>query len=104
MRDASSLVIVPELHAAGVHIVAHDPEVVPPAPAMLRANEFADSAYACLTEAEAAVIITTWVEFRALALVRMRKARAKLLMVDVRNIYSTRTMKALGFQCVGGEA
>jgi UDPglucose 6-dehydrogenase len=103
MRDAPSLVIVPELQAAGARIVAYDPEGMHAAGSLLPGVEFADSAYACLLGAEAAVIITEWDEFRALDLDRVKEALAKPVVVDLRNIYPIKTMKALGFRyvCVG---
>ncbi len=103
MRDAPSLVIVPELQAAGARIVAYDPEGVRMAKAALPGVEFAESAYACLEGADAAVIITEWDEFRALDLARVKAALAEPIVVDLRNIYPIKTMKALGFRyvCVG---
>ena len=68
MRDAPSLVIIPELQAAGAQVAAYDPEGVEMAKALLPGVEFADNAYACLEGADAAVVITEWDEFRALDL------------------------------------
>src|SRR5271156_3310358 len=100
MRDAPSLVIVPELQAAGARIVAYDPEGVRTAKPLLPGIEFAESAYACLRGAEAAVIVTEWDEFRALDLARVKAALAKPVIVDMRNIYPIKAMKALGFRYV----
>ena len=103
MRDAPSLVIVPELQAAGARIVAYDPEGIRTAKALLPGVEFAESAYACLDGADAAVIVTEWDEFRALDLPRVKTLLANAVLVDVRNIYPIEAMKALGFRyvCVG---
>ena len=103
IRDAPSLVIVPELQAAGARIVAYDPAGVRSARPLLPGVEFADSAYACLQGADAAVVITEWDEFRALDLVRVKAALAEPIVVDLRNIYPINRMKALGFRyvCVG---
>ena len=68
MRDAPSLVIIPELQAAGARVVAYDPEGIRMARTMLPGVEFVDQAYACLEGADAAVVITEWDEFRALDL------------------------------------
>ena len=57
--------IIPELQAAGAHVVAYDPEGVKMARSMLPDVEFADNAYACLEGSDAAVVITDWDEFRA---------------------------------------
>ena len=103
MRDAPSLVIVPELQAAGARIVAYDPEGVRMAKAVLPGVEFAENAYACLKGADAAVIVTEWDEFRALDLNRVKAALTKPIVVDLRNIYPIKTMKSLGFRyvCIG---
>ena len=103
MRDAPSLVIIPELQAAGARIVAYDPEGGKMARPMLPGIEFAESAYTCLEGADAAVVITEWDEFRALDLARVKAALAAPVVVDMRNIYPIKTMKALGFHyvCVG---
>ena len=103
MRDAPSLVIVPELQAAGAHVVAYDPEGVRHAKPLLPGVEFVDSAYACLKGADAAVIVTEWDEFRALDLVRVKGSLTTPIMIDLRNIYPIETMKAHGFRyvCVG---
>jgi UDPglucose 6-dehydrogenase len=103
MRDAPSLVIIPELQAAGAEVAAYDPEGVEMAKAMLPGVEFADNAYACLEGADAAVVITEWDEFRALDLARVKEMLASPILVDMRNIYPVKTMKALGFRyvCVG---
>jgi len=103
MRDAPSLVIIPELQAAGAQVSAYDPEGVEMARPMLPGVEFADNAYACLEGADAAVVITEWDEFRALDLARVKALLARPILVDMRNIYPIETMKALGFRyvCVG---
>ncbi len=103
MRDAPSLVVIPELQAAGANIVAYDPEGIKMAKALLPGVEFSASAYACLKGADAAVVITEWDEFRALDLARVKASLAKPILVDLRNIYPIKTMKALGFRyvCVG---
>jgi UDPglucose 6-dehydrogenase len=103
MRDAPSLVIVPELRAAGARIVAYDPEGFRMAKSLLPGIEFADNAYACLNGADAGVVITEWEEFRALNLARVKACRVAPIIVDLRNIYPIKAMKALGFRyvCVG---
>ncbi len=100
MRDAPSLVIIPELQVAGARIVAYDPEGTKMARTMLPGVEFADDAYSALEGANAGVIITEWDEFRALDLARVKAALATPTLIDMRNIYPIKTMKALGFRCV----
>ena len=49
------------------------------------------------------VVITEWDEFRALDLARVKASLSKPILVDLRNIYPIKTMKALGFRyvCIG---
>ena len=103
MRDAPSLVIVPELQAAGATVVAYDPEGLRSARTLLPGIEFADNPYACVAGAHAAVIMTEWDEFRSLDLVRMKTLLADPVVVDLRNIYSIQKMKDLGikYACIG---
>ncbi len=103
MRDAPSLVIVPELQKAGASVVAYDPEGIRMAKPLLPGVEFAESAYACIEGADAAAVITEWDEFRALDLKRVRAALATPVVVDLRNIYPVRIMRDLGFRyvCIG---
>jgi UDPglucose 6-dehydrogenase len=103
MRDAPSLVIIPELQAAGAQIVAYDPEGTDMARPILPGVKFADNAYTCLEGADAAVVITEWDEFRALDLARVKETLARPILIDLRNIFSVKRMKALGFRyvCVG---
>ncbi len=103
MRDAPSLVIVPELQAAGATIVAYDPEGLKMAKPLLPGVEFAENAYACLEGADAAAIVTEWDEFRALDLTRVKASLKAPIIVDLRNIYPIKAMKDLGFRyvCIG---
>ena len=103
MRDAPSLVVVPALQKAGATVVAYDPEGIKMAKPLLPGVEFAESAYACIQDADAAAIITEWDEFRALDLHRVKASLKAPIVVDLRNIYQIKTMKDLGFRyvCVG---
>ena len=47
--------------------------------------------------ADALVIVTEWVQFRALDLDRLKEAMAQPLVVDLRNIYRPEDMAAAGF-------
>ena len=97
MRDAPSLVIVPELQKAGATVKAFDPEGRKQAGPMLPGVEFVSGAYAVAEGAAAVVLITEWNEFRALDLGRMRKSMAEPVFVDLRNVYRPHEMTALVF-------
>ena len=103
MRDAPSLVIIPELQAAGAQVAAYDPEGVEMARAMLPGVEFADNAYACLDGADAAVVTTEWTSSGRSTWRRSRNCSPGPSWSTCATSNPTKTMKALGFRyvCVG---
>ena len=101
MREAPSLDIIPALQAMGAHVQAFDPEGHE-ARQMLPGVDFKPGPYDVAEGADALVILTEWDQFRALDLERIRKAMAKPLVIDLRNIYRPAEMKAAGFRYIGG--
>jgi UDPglucose 6-dehydrogenase len=99
MRDAPSLVIVPELQKAGARIRGFDPEGTKEARKLLNL-EFCAGAYEALEGADGVVILTEWNEFRALDLARVKSLLKAPLMVDLRNIYRPDLMAEAGFRYV----
>jgi len=99
MRDAPSLVIVPELQAAGATIRAYDPEGGKEAKKYLNLEQCKD-AYDAILGADGVVILTEWNEFRALDLAKVKAGLKTALMVDLRNIYRPAQMAQVGFRYV----
>ena len=99
MRDAASLVIVPELQKAGATIQAYDPEGAKEAGKYLNVQQCAD-AYEALKGADGLVILTEWNEFRALDLTKVKAALKTPLVIDLRNIYRPAMMAQAGFRYV----
>jgi len=99
MRDAPSLVIVPELQKQGAAIRAYDPEGMKEAVKLLDID-LRKNAYDALDGADGVVILTEWNEFRALDTARMKALLKRPLMVDLRNIYRPSQMEAAGFTYV----
>lgn len=101
MREASSLVLIDELLAAGATIAAYDPAAMEVAAGLLGQRpgiRFTDSASACLEGADALVIVTEWNEFRSPDFERLR-ARLKTPMVfDGRNLFEPEEMIGMGFE------
>jgi UDPglucose 6-dehydrogenase len=96
VREASSLVLASRLLAEGAEVVAYDP--VASNAALPDGVQVAASALDALDDADAAVIVTEWNEFRALidpdARVRMRRP----LLVDGRNLLDAAAAVAAGFE------
>ena len=96
MRDAPSLVIIPELIAAGASITATDPEGGDEARRLLDGVDWVDDAYSAADGADALVIITEWNAFRGLDLARIKNLLTTSVFIDLRNIYPPEEVKAAG--------
>jgi UDPglucose 6-dehydrogenase len=103
MREAPSIPLIMALQDMGARVRAFDPVGMEQAKHALTHVTFCEGAYDCVEEADAAVIVTEWEQFRALDLGRMRDLMACPVIVDLRNIYRPEDMKKAGFvyTCVG---
>ncbi|MDJ0612362.1 MAG: UDP-glucose/GDP-mannose dehydrogenase family protein [Rhizobiaceae bacterium] len=101
MREAPSLVIVPGLQERGANIRAYDPQGLKEASELLDNVEFCDGAYECMEDADAAVILTEWNEFRALDKGRMKALLKSPTLVDLRNIYPLDEVKDFDYHSIG---
>ncbi|MCP3394136.1 UDP-glucose/GDP-mannose dehydrogenase family protein [Bradyrhizobium sp. CCGB12] len=97
MRDAPSIPLVTGLIDMGAKVKAFDPVGMEQAKSELPTITYCEDAYACAQDADALVIVTEWVQFRALDLGRLKAAMAKPVVVDLRNIYRPEDMEAAGF-------
>ena len=97
MRDAPSLVILPRLVAAGVEVVAFDPQPAHARQSLPAAVRFADSALGAAQGADAVVVLTEWNEFRALSPDRLKAAMKGSVILDLRNVWDPVAMRAAGF-------
>ena len=107
VREAPALYVCRELARAGAQIRAFDP-VASAAAADALADvrdriTFTGDAYEAIAGAEAVVIMTEWNEFRGLDLERIRRAMARPLLVDARNVLDPIQTRQMGFEylCTG---
>lgn len=104
MRDSPALSIIPQLLAEGAQICAYDPAAMDEAkPLLPAAVHYASHAIEALQEADCAVILTEWNEFRALSPESYLSAMAGRVIVDLRNLYDTSHMsqEGLTYQSIG---
>jgi UDPglucose 6-dehydrogenase len=101
MREASSLVLAARLQGEGATVVAYDPVATGAARGLLDGVEFRDSALEALDEADAAVLVTEWPEFRELDWTAAAGRMARPLLVDGRNFLDPSTLAASGFEYEG---
>jgi UDPglucose 6-dehydrogenase len=97
VREAPSLALITALQDMGARVRAYDPVGMEQAKQVLADVTFCQSPYDCVEEADAAVIVTEWEQFRALNLERMRDLMACPVMVDLRNVYRPEDMTKCGF-------
>ncbi len=97
MRDSPALDIITELQKAGAHIHAYDPAAMHEAGKLLSNVTWGTDAYTVCDNADAAVIVTEWKEFRALDLGRLRETMATPVLVDLRNLYDPQQVVDAGF-------
>jgi UDPglucose 6-dehydrogenase len=98
MREAPSLVLIEQLLTAGASVVAHDPVAMHETERRVgKRIEFAENGYAALEGADALVVVTDWNEYRHPDFARMKRTLKTPVVVDGRNLYDARKMRALGF-------
>jgi len=97
MRDAPSIPLVTGLIDMGATVKAFDPVGMEQAKGELPNITYCEDAYSCAQGADALVIVTEWVQFRALDLGRLKATMTQPVVVDLRNVYRPEDMEAAGF-------
>jgi UDPglucose 6-dehydrogenase len=92
MRDAPALPILRGLLAAGAKLRAYDPKAGAVAAPLLPGLDVVDSAAQALGNADAAIILTEWQEFRDLTPADFVRQLQYPVVVDLRNLYAPATM------------
>ena len=103
MRDSPSIDIISGLQKSGALIQAYDPEGMEEANQMMIDVHWCKNAYEAIEDAEVAVIITEWNEFRGLDMKRVKSLMKTPILVDLRNIYNPIDMADTGiiYSCIG---
>jgi UDPglucose 6-dehydrogenase len=100
MREAPSIPLVTGLLDMGARVRAFDPVGMEQARRELPDIQYCEDAYACAQDADALVIVTEWVQFRALDLDRLKREMRQPVMVDLRNVYRREDLETHGFSYV----
>jgi UDPglucose 6-dehydrogenase len=100
MRDSPAIAIVQALQDAGAHVRAFDPEGTEQAKLVLGNVDYTDDAYAALTGADVAVLVTEWDVFRALDMDRVKALMKTPAIADLRNIYRPDEMARRGIDYI----
>ena len=100
MRQATSLVVIRELLAAGATVCAHDPVAISEAYHALGdlpGLRYAEGPYEAAQGADALVIVTEWKQFRVVDFAKLRETLKSPVIFDGRNLYEPADVRAAGF-------
>ena len=97
MREAPSLIIIPELIKRGAKIRVTDPQGEREGSKLLKDVEWDRDIYNAASGSDMLLILTEWNEFRALDLEKLSKIMKSPVMVDLRNIYNKDQVLSSGF-------
>lgn len=100
IREAPSLVIIPELQKAGAKVAAHDPAGMEHAKKVLADVEWCAEPYATMKDADVLVIVTEWNEYRSLDMDKVAELLKSKTIVDMRNIYKLPAMESRGLRYI----
>lgn len=103
MREASSRIIIQELHRLDVKIQAHDPVAMNEA-RRLKLDEIItlyDDNYEALKGSDGLLIVTEWLEYREPDFEKMKALMKKPVVFDGRNIFNPKKMRKIGFDYFG---
>jgi UDPglucose 6-dehydrogenase len=98
IREAPALEFISSLLDQGAEVRAYDPQAMKSIGRELSDISLCKDAYDACQDADVAVIVTEWNQFRALDLVRIHSLLRQPRLVDMRNIYEPDAMKQAGFE------
>ena len=100
MRDSSSLKIIPYLSKRGAKIKYYDPTGFKKEFKNLKNTEFSNSINEAIKGSDLVIIHTEWNDFKSINFKKFSKNK-KLIIYDMRNIFSPSKMKKLGLKYFG---
>ncbi|MCG2714326.1 MAG: UDP-glucose/GDP-mannose dehydrogenase family protein [Candidatus Omnitrophica bacterium] len=101
LRNSPSIDLIRALIQEGAKVKVYDPKAMNKARACLSNVVFCNDLYEAAKAADCLVVATEWNEFKELDFVKLKKILKRPLLIDGRNIYDPKLLKALGFTYVG---
>jgi UDPglucose 6-dehydrogenase len=103
MREARVIPIINQLTKEGAIVTAYDPVATSIAKTIFKNKiQYASSAINCLKNADCAILVTEWDEFKKLTPEDFTKNMKQPILIDGRRIYNPETFsKKLKFTAVG---
>ena len=97
IRFAPALDVIRRLLEEGAEVQASDPQAISRTKPLLPSVKYFEDPYEALQGADAALVCTEWQVFRKLDWGKAGPTMARRLVVDGRNLYSSKKMQELGF-------
>jgi UDPglucose 6-dehydrogenase len=102
IREASAIILIENLLAAGAKIRAYDPAAMEEAKKQLGNRiEYAANPYEAAEDADALALMTEWSEFHLPDFIKLGEIMKGKVIFDGRNIYDPAELKRLGFRYFG---
>lgn len=103
IREAPAITLVDDLLKEGAKVKAYDPAAQEEFKRLFAEDKvhYAKDPYEAAEGADVVVVVTEWNEFRNLDLIRLKEMMNQAKIVDLRNVYDPKKVKALGFDYVG---
>ena len=105
MREASSRIIIRELHERGAKIQAHDPAAMNEARrlGLDKIITLHEDNYDALKGSDGLIVVTEWLEYREPDFDKIKSMLNRPVVFDGRNIYNPKKMRDMGFEyfCIG---
>jgi UDPglucose 6-dehydrogenase len=103
MREARAIPIINQLTKEGAIVTAYDPVATPIAKTIFKNKiQYASSAISCLKNADCAILVTEWDEFKKLTPEDFTKNMKQPILFDGRRIYNLETFsRKLKFNAIG---
>jgi UDPglucose 6-dehydrogenase len=102
VREARSIRVINELLKQGAKITAYDPMATSNAVKILKEKiGYAPSAIECLKDADCAILVTEWEEFKKLKPEDFTRNMRNPILIDGRRIYNPKEFKKLHYIAIG---
>jgi UDPglucose 6-dehydrogenase len=98
MRESPTIPLIQGLQERGTKIQAYDPAGMEQAKEYLQGVDYKTDLYGVAVNADALILATEWNRFRNIDWDRMKELLKRPIVVDLRNIYDPKRMRALGFE------
>lgn len=103
LREAKALEMIERLLASGAKVRTYDPIAMDKAKEIFPKITYCENAIDAAKEADAALIVTEWNEFKFLNMEKLKQVMRGNVLFDGRNVYDPDRMRRLGFDyhCIG---